>query len=52
MSTKRKAARKCTLISSAHNLKNIAGLSTCSTTFIEETTSNRFHSCTSISADV
>ena len=41
-----------TLTNSAHDLKNAAGLSTCSTTSIEHTISNRFGSCTSVSAVV
>jgi hypothetical protein len=39
-----------TLTNSAHDLKKPAGLSTCSTTSIEQTISNRFGSCTSVSA--
>jgi hypothetical protein len=55
---RRRKARECyeggragrTLTSSAHDLRNAAGLSTCSMTSIEQTTSNRFGSCTSVSA--
>ena len=45
------AVNNRTLTSSAHDLTNAAGLSTCSRTSIEQTISNRFVSCTSTSAD-
>ena len=41
-----------TLTNSAHERKNAAGLSTCSTTSIEQTASIRHGSCTSASTDV
>ena len=45
-----RARAKRTLANSAHDLKKPAGLSTCSTTSIKQTISNRFGSCTSVSA--
>lgn len=42
--------RARTLTRSAHDVRNAAGLSTCSRTSIEHTRSNRFGSCTRVSA--